>query len=144
MDGEKRKRGAGVPLQDGTIVIYSSSRGLSEGSVEVGGEDVGSKNNLRANSNEALSSSSSSLSSDSQTLKFVHRAEGELWWIFQHVDSAVEDFIFFVDGKLGEGKGHGYRVMKLLLLVAPIFMVVVSVAMWLVSGGSTDSFVKDI
>jgi hypothetical protein len=137
MDGEKRRKGAGIPLTDGAIVIYSSpiatlveADAIANNIGSVGG------NNLRASTN--------SLSSDSRTLKFVHRAEGELWWIFQHVDSAVEGFIAFVDSKLGEGKGHGYRVMKLILLAAPIFVVVLSVAMWLVSGGSTDSFIKDI
>ena len=41
------------------------------------------------------------------------------------MDRAVEETIDYIDGLMGEGKGHGHRVMKIVLLGAPVFFAVV-------------------
>lgn len=59
--------------------------------------------------------------------------DGELWWIFQSVDSAVERFVEHVDTTVGDG--HGHRVLKLILLGAPIFVGVFVAAFYVITGG---------
>lgn len=65
-------------------------------------------------------------------------------WIFQSVDQGVENFIEYVDNHVGAGHGHRVcitcedricclfdvflffvKVLKLILLVAPVFVVVI-------------------
>ena len=70
----------------------------------------------------------------------VERVDGELWWVFQHVDTAVEASIDYIDGLMGEGRGHGHRVIKILLLGAPVFVAVVAGAAYVLSGGNFDFF----
>ena len=53
-------------------------------------------------------------------------AEGELWWVFQSVDRAVESVILQVDNEIGDG--HGHRVLKLILLLAPLLAFVLYTA----------------
>jgi hypothetical protein len=53
-------------------------------------------------------------------------AEGELWWIFQSVDRSVESAIEQVDNEIGDG--HGHRVLKLILLLAPLLAFVLYTA----------------
>eukprot|EP01036_Dinobryon_divergens_P029870 gene29870-39036_t len=64
----------------------------------------------------------------------------ELWWIFQLVDSAVERAINRIDSEIGAG--HGHRVMKIVLLLIPVFMVIIYVAFWVLgaSGGKRGKF----
>jgi hypothetical protein len=70
--------------------------------------------------------------------RVVERVDGELWWVFQHVDRAVEASIDYIDGLMGEGRGHGHRVMKAVLLGAPVFVGVVAGAVWVLSGAGGE------
>ena len=75
---------------------------------------------------------------EADVARAVQRVDGELWWVFQHVDTAVEASIDYIDGLMGEGRGHGHRVMKILLLGAPVFVAVVAGAAYVLSGGNFD------
>ena len=77
---------------------------------------------------------------EADVARAVQRVDGELWWVFQHVDTAVEASIDYIDGLMGEGRGHGHRVMKILLLGAPVFVAVVAGAAYVLSGGDFDFF----
>ena len=56
-----------------------------------------------------------------EVLVLEEKASGELWWIFQHVDSGVEAIIDSIDRKLGGGHGHKVRAISSLPLRAFIF-----------------------
>jgi hypothetical protein len=47
-----------------------------------------------------------------EVLVLEEKASGELWWIFQHVDSGVEAIIDSIDRKLGGGHGHKVRTLS--------------------------------
>jgi hypothetical protein len=78
--------------------------------------------------------------------RLEQKASGELWWVFQHVDMAVEAVIEGIDGALGsERRGHGHKVLKVMLLGAPLFIIIVLLALWVVTGTSVigSSFHSD-
>ncbi len=63
----------------------------------------------------------------------IDAAKGELWWIFQSIDRAVESAILQVDREVGSG--HGHRVLKLILLIAPVFIFVLYAAIRILMNG---------
>eukprot|EP01034_Spumella_vulgaris_P023254 gene23254-29459_t len=72
---------------------------------------------------------------------FQHRGK-ELWWIFQSVDTAVEALMNHIDAEVG--MGHGHRVVKLILLVTPLFVFVLGGAIWVMTSGSSARDLKRI
>ena len=55
----------------------------------------------------------------------AHRG-GELWYIFQFVDSFLDKLINEID--LDVGYGHGHRVMRTVLLFLPVFVLLIYLA----------------
>ena len=99
---------ANIPLLNKDIEIYRN------GFIEVQGSDM---NKIHENPQDYIP--------DSDT--------GELWAIFQYVDMMVDNFIDSVDSSLDgtDDKfhhGHGHRVLKLILLGAPAFVLVIIAA----------------
>jgi hypothetical protein len=76
------------------------------------------------------------------------KVAGELWWVFQHVDMAVDAMIRYFDQALGHyqqpGTGAGHRVMKLVLLVVPFVVTVLIGGFWVLSGGCPDELDEKI
>ena len=151
--------GADIPLRSGEVVIAvpgtrtpTSGRGsgsadnASGGSASGSGSGSGSRRVDSATADPPSAHSASLLRNDKlarieakierDVERVVEKVDGELWWVFQHVDTAVEGSIDYIDGLMGEGKGHGHRVMKVVLLGAPVFVGVVLGAVYVLTGGS--------
>ncbi len=69
---------------------------------------------------------------DREALLSRHRG-GELWWIFQYIDSSLERIMNTVDHDIGHG--HGNRVMKIVLLMFPIVLLLVYIAVSFITTG---------
>lgn len=63
---------------------------------------------------------------------------GELWWIFQSIDTAVEDVINAAEARMGY-TGFAHKAMKVVLVLFPAFCLIVALAFWLILGGSLSS-----
>ena len=64
-----------------------------------------------------------------------HRG-GELWFIFQFVDSFLEQVINKID--IDVGYGHGHRVMRALLLFLPVLCALIGFALWVLNSSGTS------
>ena len=109
--------GRNIPLLDGEIQYVKLSDIVSP---EVPKETVSNEAGPKMIPEEKLLQSLSS--------------HAELWWMFQSVDQAVEGIILQVDAKLGDG--HGHRVVKVLLLLAPLLALFIYLGVSAVAGGS--------
>lgn len=133
--------GADIPLRSGevTIAVPGTRRGADSGG---GGGRVDSAKGdpqsppppSRPLRTDKLARIEAKIERDVE--RVVETVDGELWWVFQHVDTAVEGSIDYIDGLMGEGRGHGHRVMKVVLLGAPVVAGVVLVAVYVLTGGS--------
>lgn len=70
----------------------------------------------------------------------VHRG-GELWWMFQLLDSYLEDIITAAATRLGShgSAAYAHRAVQLALALLPLFLIVTGLAIWLVLGGGTGA-----
>jgi hypothetical protein len=94
--------------------------------------------NLRASGKSGSRFEELEIEFEKEIEKDIDVAKGELWWIFQSVDVAVERFIEYVDEEIGDG--HGHRVLKLILLVAPVMAIVIATAIRVLVSGRAVPF----
>ena len=70
-------------------------------------------------------------------------SKAELWYIFQTVDNSVESIVELVDQEIG--LGHGIKNLKLILLLAPLFLLIVYAAVTVLTGSAagTRHFIRN-
>lgn len=132
------KNGGNIPLLSGSIEYVSFDASSAAFRSATGGEDpkASSSGGSGELSEDALKKGHFLGSTDRgkavleeaevEVKRSIEKAKGELWWIFQSVDRSVEAVILQVDNEVGSG--HGHRVLKLILLLAPLFLLVLYTA----------------
>jgi hypothetical protein len=65
-----------------------------------------------------------------------HRG-GELWFVFQFIDSFLEKIINKID--VDVGYGHGHKVMRTVLLFFPLICFLIGFGMWILAPSSSSS-----
>lgn len=82
---------------------------------------------LRAKAGEYAVEAKIILEQDLEELETIVQHRGkELWWLFQPLDTALESAMNRVDREFGPGMGS--KVMKVVLLMIPLFAALIYVA----------------
>ena len=125
MHGEILKNhGTNVPLKSGQISYYSFD--------EVKQLEFGKVNNMNIEPVVDLKNIVHN--------NFATSSKAELWYIFQLVDQTVEQIVQHVDQEVGNG--HGHKVLKLILLLAPMFIMILFTAIKLLTGSGTRPIIR--
>lgn len=123
-----------IPIDKSKEIKLFSLASYTQSPPPSGSKLVSSVHSLpqQENSNSAIDSKIISSISD-------HRG-GELWFIFQFVDSFLEQIINQID--IDVGYGHGHRVMRALLLFLPVLCALIGFALWVLSSSGTNKVKK--
>jgi len=114
---EVKKTGAGdIPIfRDDATIVFAPLLNIGDGS-SLHHLTSGNENNLRSDG--------------------VVDEMGDVWYPLIVFDWMIDSYIRTIDTSIGQGMGE--KVLKLMLLGAPIFVIVVAAAIWVVTGGTSQ------